>query len=209
MPGQNSDHRGERSSSDVPSSTSLTLIERLKDGDADAWRRFVKVYGPLVYQWCRKAGLQASDARDVLQDVLRSVLNNIQAFRRDRPGDSLRGWLWTVTTNKCRDHLRRIASRPQAVGGTDAHQQLEQAPDVLLAECDAEGTEGTNLLVHQTIELVRQEFEDRTWQAFWRSSVEGQTAAEIAQDLAMSKGAVRQAKYRVLKRLREQLDELT
>ena len=209
MSSQSSDHSGERSSSDVPSSTSLSLIERLKDDDADAWRCFVKVYGPLVYQWCRKSGLQASDAHDVLQDVLRSVLNNIQAFRRDRAGDSLRGWLWTITRNKLRDQIRGIASRPQAVGGTDAHHQLEQIPEVPSEDCDVEGSEGTNLLIHRTMQLIRQEFEDRTWQAFWRSSVECQTAAEIAQDLRLSKGAVRQAKYRVLKRLRQQLDELT
>jgi DNA-directed RNA polymerase specialized sigma24 family protein len=37
-------------------------------------------------------------------------------------------------------------------------------------------------------------------------TIEGQTSAEIAADLGISKGAVRQAKYRILHRLRQELD---
>ena len=42
-----------------------------------------------------------------------------------------------------------------------------------------------------------------TWQAFWRSTVDGESATEIANDLGMTAGAVRQAKLRVMVRLRE------
>ncbi|MCU0875352.1 MAG: transcriptional regulator KorA [Pirellulaceae bacterium] len=53
--------------------------------------------------------------------------------------------------------------------------------------------------------MIRAEFEDRIWAAFWNDTVDGRTAAEIAADLGMSKEAVWQAKYRVLRRLRAEL----
>ena len=55
------------------------------------------------------------------------------------------------------------------------------------------------------MQLVRGDFEEKTWQAFWRLAVEGHSAAEIAEDLQMTDAAVRQSKYRVLCRLRDEL----
>ncbi|MGC3966052.1 MAG: hypothetical protein QM775_01375 [Pirellulales bacterium] len=53
--------------------------------------------------------------------------------------------------------------------------------------------------------MVRNEFEPRTWQAFWAMAVDGLSAAEAADKLGTTAGAVRQAKYVVARRLREEL----
>jgi len=55
---------------------------------------------------------------------------------------------------------------------------------------------------------VRAEFEHQTWEAFRRATIEGQPPARIALDLKMSIQAVYQAKSRVLRRLRQELDGL-
>ncbi len=73
---------------------------------------------------------------------------------------------------------------------------------------DAGGFDVETSLLHRALEIIRPDFEDRTWQAFWRATVEGHTAADIAQDFGMTPRAVRQAKYRVLQRLRTELDDL-
>ena len=57
--------------------------------------------------------------------------------------------------------------------------------------------------------LVRHEFEDRTWRAFWRVTVEGHSPAEVAAEMGITPSAIRQAKSRVLRRLKEELGELT
>ena len=62
---------------------------------------------------------------------------------------------------------------------------------------------GQAAVVHQAIDLIRGEFQERTWQAFWRLTVVGDSAAAIAEDLGINEKAVRQAKYRILCRLRE------
>ena len=63
--------------------------------------------------------------------------------------------------------------------------------------------------VLRAIDLLRPEFSEQTWQAFWRTAVEGQPAVEAAQELGMSPGAVRVAKCRVLHRLRADLAALS
>jgi RNA polymerase sigma-70 factor (ECF subfamily) len=57
----------------------------------------------------------------------------------------------------------------------------------------------------RALELVRSQFEDKTWQAFWRCAVDGQSPAEVSQALGMTQVAVRKAKSRVLHRLRDEL----
>ncbi len=61
--------------------------------DPEAWCRLVHLYGPVIYVWSQRAGLQSHDASDVTQEVLHAVSSNIARFRRERPSDSFRGWL--------------------------------------------------------------------------------------------------------------------
>jgi RNA polymerase sigma-70 factor (ECF subfamily) len=55
---------------------------------------------------------------------------------------------------------------------------------------------------------VRSEFEDRTWQMFWLAVVEDRTPADVAAQFGVSAVAVRKAKSRVLRRLREVVGDL-
>jgi RNA polymerase sigma-70 factor (ECF subfamily) len=55
------------------------------------------------------------------------------------------------------------------------------------------------------LELVRAEFADRTWQAFWQTAVDHQRGVDVAKSLGMTVDAVYQAKSRVLRRVRELL----
>jgi RNA polymerase sigma-70 factor (ECF subfamily) len=109
---------------DTSSSNSASLIQRVREFDADAWQRLCNIYGPLVYRWVRQSGLHDTDAEDVGQEVFRTVSARIGTFRADRETDTFRGWLWTITRNKIGDSLRRRASQPQTSGGNVANQLL-------------------------------------------------------------------------------------
>jgi RNA polymerase sigma-70 factor (ECF subfamily) len=189
-------------------STSRTLLGRLRADDAAAWRRLVTLYAPLVHHWCLQMGLPPREAGDVLQEVFQSVAANISRFRRDQAGDTFRGWLRTITRHKVTDHFRKRMREPEAAGGTEAQLWMNQFPAPDLA-----GSESVSLarperaLLQRALELIRGEFEERTWKAFWRMAVEDQSAADVAAELSMSPGAVRVAKCRVLQRLREELGE--
>lgn len=182
-------------------SSSTSLIERLQARDEEGWRRFTVIYGPLVYGWARAAGLGDEDAADVGQEVFQAISTHIAGFRRESAGDSLRGWIWTIARNAIREHFRRRARRPKTVADNEALAELAEVPEPT-ANDDA-----TTRLAQRALDLIRTDFEPRTWQAFWRTAVEGQRAADVGRDLGLSTAAVYMARSRVLSRLRQELGE--
>lgn len=192
------------------SSLSSTLLWQLRAGRPEAWERFVRLYGSLIHRWCRRSGLAAEDAADVLQDVLGAVAVHLPRFRRDGSRDSFSGWLATITRNKVRDHYRRQRGRALARGGSTAQRQLaevaepaEPSEESILPDAESEAW-----LTRRVLETIRAEFESHTWDAFWRTAVEGHSPGDVAADLRMSVPAVYMAKSRVLRRLRRSLGEL-
>ena len=86
-------------------STSTSFLQRLKVREPQAWQQLAEVYGPLVYFWCRKHGVQSEDAADVFQEVFASVAAAIGRFRHEENGGRFRGWLWTITRRKIQDQI--------------------------------------------------------------------------------------------------------
>jgi RNA polymerase sigma-70 factor (ECF subfamily) len=194
--------------------TSRSLLLQVKDGQPAAWERLTSLYAPLVNHWCREMRLAEQDVPDIFQQVFQSVAAHIQAFHKDRPGDTFRHWLRAITRNKVRDHFRRTARQAQAAGGTDAQIYFSQiaAPAADPAEADAgdaHDEEGeVRQLLYGALEQVRQQVHPPTWRAFWKVVVEGKTPEEVGEELGMRPGTVRVAKSRVLSRLRSQLGDL-
>jgi RNA polymerase sigma-70 factor, ECF subfamily len=191
------------------SSTSRSLLERVRADDAAAWDRLVALYAPLILDWCRRWGLQEPDAADVFQEVFLAVAKHIGDFRRDRPGDTFRGWLRSITRNKVLDHFRRSRRDGAGIGGSAALDWLAELPAPLdREEASVAESQAERSLFYRALDLVRADFEPRTWQAFWKTVVDNRQAADVAAELGMSPGAVRVAKSRVLHRLREELGDL-
>jgi len=189
-----------------PDTTSSSLLRGVKTGQPDAWRRLVELYGPTVYRWCRQFNVAADDAADICQEVFGSVVAGIKRFRREKPGDSFRGWLWTITRNKTLDHFQHRAGEPDAHGGDEHHGFLAELPAPISGISGSSEPPADRALVQRALEIVRREVEPSSWQAFWRMTVEGHTSSEVARDLGLSPSAVRQAKYRLLRRLRQELE---
>jgi RNA polymerase sigma-70 factor (ECF subfamily) len=63
-------------------------------------------------------------------------------------------------------------------------------------------------LLQRAIGQIRGAFTEKTWQAFWLVTVEGRAPTEVSQVLRMSCGAVHIAKSRVLKRFRDEFQDL-
>jgi RNA polymerase sigma-70 factor (ECF subfamily) len=187
------------------SSHGTSLLVRLRDHETQAWNELVELYGPLIFHWCISLRLQSCDAADVMQDVFTVASNSIQQYQK-RPVGSLRGWLWTITQNKVRDFWRKQKNQINATGGTEANWQFSQIEDGIDDEPTGEAEECR--LVHRALALIKCDFHEQTWTAFWRSTIEGQDNRWIAEEMGLSPNSVRQAKSRVLRRLREQLGEI-
>jgi RNA polymerase sigma-70 factor, ECF subfamily len=194
----------------LPSSaTSRSLLARVQADEPQAWERLVHLYAPLVLHWCRRHHLQDQDLADVFQDVFQAVVAHVSRFRKERADDTFRGWLRRITQNKLRDHYRRLGREVQGVGGSSAHERMAQLREPQPTQDEPIPEEAERGLFARALRLIREEFEERTWTAFWRTTVEGQAAKDVAADLCMTPGAVRVAKSRVLHRLREELGDLT
>ena len=181
--------------------TSMSLLERARSEDQQAWGQIVHLYGPLVLRWCRRAGLTDDDASDVFQETFRAVSSNLQGFAPTKSIGSFRSWLRTIARTKVADYYRRKSHLPDARGGTGAQMQLAELPEVL-PDDEAESESENALVVQQAMELVRPEFDERNWKAFWQVAVEGRTAVEVAAEFGVSPQVVRQANYRIRRRLR-------
>jgi RNA polymerase sigma-70 factor (ECF subfamily) len=179
--------------------TSLSLLERLRGGARPQdWERFVALYTPLLYRWAGQAGAQEADSADLVQEVFTLVYQKLTTFAHQRPG-SFRAWMRTALVNRWRDLCRRRSARPGLVD----EQRLDALPALAGA---AQENEDFEQLVALALELIRPEFQPRTWQAFWEFFIAGQEAGAVAQRLGVSVGVVYGAKCRVLRRLREELD---
>jgi RNA polymerase sigma-70 factor (ECF subfamily) len=186
-----------------PHATRFSLLVRLRDmQDTEAWFEFVEIYTPVVYGFLRKRGLQDADAADVTQDVFRKVSRSIHGFQCDRQLGSFRGWLLTVTRSSLADLHETRSRQPVGSADTAVHRLLEEES----ADDDSQQTwesEYRQSVFGWAVRQIRKDFEERTWQAFWKAGVEGLAAKDVAEALGMSVGAVYTAKCRVLDQLKQ------
>jgi RNA polymerase sigma-70 factor, ECF subfamily len=190
--------------------TPSRLLVRLKTKDPQSWQRLADLYGPLVWHWCRHSGLQAQDAADVMQETFVSAWSAIGDFQHHPGQGGFRKWLWTIARHKITDHYRRQAAQPGAQGGTAAQVRMAEIPQQQPEEATPDPAQRRELksLYGRALETVQSGFEERTWKAFWLAAVEGRPTGEVASALGLSPNSVRQAKCRVLRRLREELGDL-
>src|SRR5262245_59545806 len=98
--------------------TSLTLLQRVRANDQEAWRRLVDLYEPLARYWAQCGGVPPADRDDLVQEVFQAAAAGLEGFRRDRPGDTFRGWLRGISRHLIARHFQRRAEQAQAAGGT-------------------------------------------------------------------------------------------
>jgi len=188
--------------------TRARLLVQLRTGSNHiAWQEFVKLYGPVIYGFARKRGLQDADAADLMQDVMRSVSAAIGRLDYDRQQGTFRGWLFTITRNKIFNFISARRIRPQGSGDSATNQLLNSHPD------EEDGSTAWEMeyqrrLASLAMEQIKSEFQDNTWRAFWLTSVEGASAAEVSKQLGLSTGAIYVAKSRVLARLKEAVETI-
>lgn len=200
------------------SATRLSLISRIRVNDAQAWQELVDLYWPLVAFWCRKRGIADADVSDIVQDVFFAVCRALDGYQPDKTSGCFRSWLWTIARHKIIDVLRRSHRIPDARGGSTAMLATNQIPqdetgEVVEPPLELDTSEPSErdqygLLAKRALRIVQSEFEPKTWQAFWRSTVDGIPVAVVAKELDLSAASIRKYRSRVLRRLREQLGEL-
>jgi len=182
--------------------TSPSLLLRLRQGNSAAdWNRFVELYTPVLTAWGMRAGMRPEDARDLVQDVMLTLLKKLPEFEYN-PQQRFRAWLKTVLMNKWRDRMRRQAAAPVA-GDAGLSGVAAESPD---AEAFWE-RDHRQLLVRRALEMMQADFKEQTWRACWLTIVEGKPVGDVARELGITENAVYIARHRVLTHLKQELAE--
>ncbi|MDP6446015.1 MAG: sigma-70 family RNA polymerase sigma factor [Pirellulaceae bacterium] len=188
--------------------TRESLLIRLADtADAAAWDEFVAIYRPVIVRLGLRRGLQPNDADDLAQRVLMSVSRVIGDWEKDPAVGSFRSWLRAVARNAITNTLQR-GPKEMAVGGSDfldVCNTIESPARELDRLID---DEHDRCVLRIAAARVEQQVNATTWQAFWRTTIQGESPRHVAGILGVSVGKIYGARSRVMKMLGREVAEL-
>lgn len=192
--------------------TRPSLMLRLREpADQQAWAEFVSIYEPLVLRLMRQRGLQEADARDVTQQVVLAVTQAVDRWQPDGREASFRRWLFAIARKLALKFVQRghspLRTARRGTGGTDMLKLLDSLPEPEHRTTAAFDDEYRTEVFRWAAEQVRSEFRETTWLAFWRTCVQHEPVADVAEQLGTTAGNVYVARSRVIARLREVVEE--
>ena len=167
----------------MDSQTSATLLARLRQVPADqaAWARFADRTAARSTAGAAGGTSRRRDAEDVTQNVLLKLAEKMRTFEYD-PSRSFRAWLKTVTRHAWIDYwsARKAAA---AAGGSQVLELLQtvEAREDLVQRLDEEFDRE---LLDEAMARVRLRVTPRTWEAFERTAVRGESGADAARHWA-------------------------
>src|SRR5262249_14210242 len=150
---------------------------------------------PLATKYALLLGC-SSDAEDIAQDVVLEFLS--KPVRYD-PARRFRSLLKRRVHSRKVDHFR--------MHERDAVPVSDEVLNGIAWRTEFEEDFRVEWL-RVTFDIIRGEFEPRTWQAFKRCKLEEQSSNEVAAELGMIPNAIHQACFRVMERLRKEMTPL-
>jgi RNA polymerase sigma-70 factor, ECF subfamily len=189
--------------------TSLSLLNRAQDSnDRESWDQLVALYVPLLQNWLRRYDVRASDADDIVQEVLVALSIELPSFKHSGRDGAFRKWLRLTLVHRLRNYWKAQDRRQPANGGSDSQRLLAELEDPATAITQLWNRNHDRHVVRQLLAKIQPRFAATTWQAFYATAVEGAPAKEVAKKLGISANSVFVAKSRVLSHLRREVEGL-
>lgn len=179
---------------DVVGAAWQRLMERAQDGDRAAYRRLLVEVMPFLQRWLRGRLSSASEAEDVLQEILLSLHLVRHTYDPTRP---FIPWVMAIARRRLIDSFRRSGRRRAAEVRLDvAH---ETFPDPR-ANNEVEASLAAKDLQHALAQLPRKQRD-----AIVLVKVKGFSVAEAVAAIGSSVGNLKVSIHRGLKALRSNL----
>ena len=190
----------------VPDTRPSLLLRVRNTRDVGAWEEFAEIYRPVILRLARVKGLQHADAEDLVQTVMWAVSRAVERWVPDPSRGRFRTWLQTIARNALFNAMTR-GIRGQAAADSAIDLLLEQCPDERGVDSRLLTVEYQRQVFLSAARQLRVEFSDETWQSFWRTAVDGIDVDVVARELGRTRGSVYASRSRVMKRLKEVIDD--
>jgi RNA polymerase sigma factor (sigma-70 family) len=195
--------------------TRRSLLSRLKQSNAqESWREFFDTYWRLIYVTALNAGLTDSEAQEVVQESVLTVVRKIKSFRYDPAVGSFKGWLLTTVRWRIADQFRKRPRQIQTPSSRQATETsgtatLERVADPGAIDLDAVWEEEwQRTLFSLALSRVKRQANARHYQMFDLYAVKCWSVDKVAQTLGVSTGQVRLAKHRITALMRREVARL-
>jgi RNA polymerase sigma-70 factor (ECF subfamily) len=195
--------------------TRRSLLSRLKQSNAqESWREFFDTYWRLIYATALNGGLTDSEAQEVVQETVLTVVRKIKSFRYDPAIGSFKGWLLTIVRWRIADQFRK---RPQQIRSpssrrgieTSGTATLDRIVDPAAINLDAVWEEEwQRTLFAAALSRVKRQANARHYQMFDLHAVKHCSVDKVAQTLGVSAGQMRLAKHRITALMRREVARL-
>jgi RNA polymerase sigma-70 factor (ECF subfamily) len=111
------------------------LIDKIKKGDVESFNILVEKYQKQVFNIAYRFVGNYEDANDIAQETFLKVYRSIKSFRKEA---SFKTWLYHITTNVCKDELRKkkktkLVSLDAPVSGNDGQEFERQFESSVLS----------------------------------------------------------------------------
>jgi RNA polymerase sigma-70 factor, ECF subfamily len=167
--------------------------------DADRFEAFVREYQDMVFATAVRLLANPAEAEDIAQTVF---LRAFERFSTIETSATAAGWLKTVTTNLCLNHLARYRARWQFFSELDRAEDDERYEATVPAPATPDAIEETSrqqqleravqaLPDHQRVLLVLFHFEDMTYKEI--AAALGISVAKVRTDIHRGREALKRA----------------
>ena len=174
------------------------LAGKAASGDADAFETLVLKYEKNIYYIALRMMPSAEDAKDVSQNVLIKIYNNLSNFK----GDSLFStWIYRITVNTCIDEIRKYKRKNEvSIDDEDKGVGRNIQDSALSPEQNIIASEGLNAIL-ETVKELPEEYST----VITLRDIQGFAYSEIADITECSLGTVKSRISRARGKLKELL----
>lgn len=165
----------------------FSLIKRFNDGDSSVFQLLVKRHKEKVRNIIYLTISNSSSVDDIAQEVFITVYKNLKHFRFE---SQFTTWLYRITVNKCKDHLRKINVRKIFI-------PIKEAAGEPGRGIDTENKDVSNIVMNAISELPA-----KLRVPLLLKDIEGFSYQEISETLRCEMGTVKSRLFRARESLR-------
>lgn len=179
--------------------TRFSVLEGIKDNDNKAWERFFAVYSPLIRLHGKDCGLRNEHLDDLVQNVMLSLVEQIQSFQYDPNRGRFRDYLRHIIRARAYDMLRDIYKQ-------ECFQKMEKAESAL---DDLFQSEWEEHIRRSSVEKLKEEVSAKHFQIFQLLDIQNRKVHDVAKFFKLPEATIYSIRNRTeekLKQIAEKLD---